>query len=390
MSKTVGKQRQVRGDLLDLPAELRLNIYDLILGDDEAVTISGREIVDEEGDVDPEESSASNVSWRRVRRVPIIKNFYDESLLAIAPRVHPLPAAENVLAPGLRRRYRTADELAAENPTIGYSKILAASTKSETKPEASSSSSTYIPAHLALQQTCKQIYQELQHHMSSRTAINPILYVTYPHGVIVLKEHCPHLLKQARAINICGPFLYGKRPHECTGYWCCPGQAWKPSQPLGRTENPATLLAATESLTWLVRSVLSPKGHPVFERLEMRIFYPEADAYREVWTNNQSPISVALPNICGGKIDMEVWRSKMGAGVFLRARPQPRARELSTGWRKLGDTRAENEGFVLSDQWGKSEEDIPTNWKDSNRREETEVGITTYSGTRFSGNGGSY
>lgn len=122
----------------------------------------------------------------------------------------------------------------------------------------------------------------------------------------------------------------------------------------------------------------------------MRIYYTEADAYHEVWTNEQSPISVAMPNICGGKIVTEVWRSKFGAGVFLRARPNPAAREISAGWRKLGDTREENEGFVISDQWGKSEDAVPADWRNADRMEEAKVGVTFYSGTRFTGNGGIY
>jgi hypothetical protein len=101
----------------------------------------------------------------------------------------------------------------------------------------------------------------------------------------------------------------------------------------------------------LVRQILPPTPAPLFRKLEMRIFYPDESTYSSVWGDERSPIVEALRNICGGNIDMEVWRGRRGSGVLLVARPNPTSRIISTIWRRLGDSREESEGFVVGGMW---------------------------------------
>jgi len=114
-----------------------------------------------------------------------------------------------------------------------------------------------------------------------------------------------------------------------------------------------TTATATRTLEKVVSTILGPEGHPTFRKLELRIFYPDEDKYSHVWGDERSPAGIALKNIAGGDIDLGVWRGRKGTGIAITARPDVSSRKVSTRWHRLGDTREENERFVIGEHWGK-------------------------------------
>ena len=85
--------------------------------------------------------------------------------------------------------------------------------------------------------------------------------------------------------------------------------------------------------------------HPV-QSLELKTYYPGADSYSTVWSDDSSPTVVALRNIGAVEINIEVWRGMHGTGVYVRLqRPEAKdaidpesgkpKRMVSTVWRRL-------------------------------------------------------
>jgi len=178
------------------------------------------------------------------------------------------------------------------------------------------------------------------------------LYITYPYGLLALKALCPDILRTVRNVYISGTYTTAKPAHN---------QRVEPMYGRGRRHNflmppevsEDTAAAATHTLGKVVSTILGPEGHPTFRKLELRIFYPDEDKYSHVWGDDRSPAGIALKNIAGGDIDLDVWRGRQGTGVAIVARPYLPSRKVSTRWHRLGDTRKENESFVIGEHWGK-------------------------------------
>ena len=337
-----------RSFFLELPTELRLQIYDFALSDSDAITITSAAVA---GD-DPTEKDyipRTSIPGLPPNHIPLIRSHYDPSLLSTTNSITvPIDPVED----GIPR---------------------SAHHQKNCLPH---------PTPLALLQTSHQIHAELSSHLrlrrlhTSRGGLS--LYLSYPYGLLVIKALYPTLLRQARCVYISGYYTLKSRldPHlhqltSSSSTSASPYNAASSSRSTSRgrgrlrlrlpspqrvqqqlqPHSATTTGTAHAVLGTLVRRILPPTAAPLFRKLEMRIFYPDESAYSSVWGDEQSPIVEALRNICGGNIDMEVWRGRRGSGVLLVARPNPTSRIISTIWRRLGDSREESEGFVVGGMW---------------------------------------
>jgi len=337
-----------RSFFLELPTELRLQIYDFALSDSDAITITSAAVA---GD-DPTEKDyipRTSIPGLPPNHIPLIRSHYDPSLLSTTNSIAvPVDPVEDGIP-------RSAHH---QNNCLPH------------------------PTLLALLQTSHQIYAELGSHLrlrrlhTSRGGLS--LYLSYPYGLLVIKALYPTLLRQARRVYISGYYTLKSRldPHlhqltssasTSASPYSAGSSSSSTSQGRGRLHlrlpspqrvqqqlqphSATTTSTAHAVLGTLVRRILPPTPAPLFRKLEMRIFYPDESAYSGVWGDERSPIVEALRNICGGNIDMEVWRGRQGSGVLLVARPNPTSRIISTVWRRLGDSREEGEGFVVGGTW---------------------------------------
>lgn len=343
-----------RSFFLELPTELRLHIYDFALSDSDAITITSAAVA---GD-DPTEKDyipRTSIPGLPPNHIPLIRSHYDPSLLSTT---NSIAAPVDLVEDGIPRSAHH------QNNCLPH------------------------PTTLALLQTSHQIHAELSSHLrvrrlhTSRGGLS--LYLSYPYGLLVIKALYPTLLRQARCVYISGYYTLKSRldPHlhqltssssTSASPYSADSSSSRTSQGRGRLRlrlpspqrvqssqrvqqqsqphSATTTSTAHTVLGTLVRRILPPTPAPLFRKLEMRIFYPDESAYSSVWGDEQSPIVEALRNICGGNIDMEVWRGRRGSGVLLVARPNPTSRIISTIWRRLGNSREESEGFVVGGTW---------------------------------------
>lgn len=362
---------------LSLPTELRCHIYDYLLADSHAVTISagyttvfGNRIQDRARTID--------IPGLPLDFAPLVRCHRDTSLLSVA-----------------------------NAPTIPFD---------DGRLSNAETVQSIYPAPLALLQTCHLVNDELTDYKrgKKRMARAPSedgtenfpdgaedkqglsLYVTYPYGVLVLKSMYPYLLKQARRVYISGHYASSKdieaetpqsfnegdeRRLSPSGSFAVAESFGTPdsARPLGRrsrsgshytqttadgasataltarprlrldpplvrqqrhasrTESlfpafsPATCELAPLALALLVRTLLPPDPTQLV-KLSARILYPGENSYASVWSDNNSPVTHILRNVCGGKIDMQVKRGSLGTGLCLTARPKPESRIVSTSW----------------------------------------------------------
>ncbi|KAJ4990639.1 hypothetical protein SVAN01_03870 [Stagonosporopsis vannaccii] len=353
--------------LLSLPVELRCYIYDYLLADPHAITISagytsifGHRVRDKARKVD--------VPGLPLDFAPLVRSNHDAALLSVA----------------------TPPEVALEKEDA----------YSGGKPQ------LQLPASLALLRTCRMVNDELKDHMRRRKARKAraaraggmsttaddteglSLYVSYPHGVLVLNHLYPSLLKQARRVYISGYYTTAKEPELPLNasvdssaeisltpeasfaatpvrsmYQATPNPTANstprlrssrtrlrldppPQQQVLPTKSPSTfpaldkstssaaLAALADTLRVLFPSIPAPAPStpPPLVSLQARILYPGAESYSSVWSDESSPVSHLLRGICGGKIDMQVKRGNLGCGVSVGVVPQPEKRIVSTSW----------------------------------------------------------
>jgi hypothetical protein len=341
---------------LSLPTELRCHIYDYLLAEPHAITISagyttifGHRIRDRARTVD--------VPGLPLDLAPIVRSNHDASLLSVA----------------------TPPEIALDGPDAW----------TDGKPQ------LQLPGPLALLRTCRMVNDELQDYMRGRKARKAArarsttttaadeseglsLYVSYPHGVLVLNHLYPSLLKQARRVHISGYYTSDKDSDlppassldSSADLSLTPQSSFTAAPPvrsmyrashnttprlrrtrlrldpplqrqpvstkpdrvfpaLDKSTSSTALAALADTLHTLFPSTCTPTQ---LTHLSARILYPGPDSYSSVWSNENSPVSHILRGICGGKIDMQVKRGSLGCGVSVGARPQPEKRVVSTAW----------------------------------------------------------
>ncbi|KAF3000972.1 hypothetical protein E8E13_009291 [Curvularia kusanoi] len=353
---------------LSLPTELRCYIYDYLLAEPHAITVSagyttvfGHRIRDKARKVD--------VPGLPLDFAPLVRSNRDAALLSVA----------------------TPPEVALEKED----------TCNDGKPR------LQLPGPLALLRTCRMVNDELKDYMRGRkvrkaarakstsTVVDDTeglsLYVSYPYGVMVLNHLYPSLLKQAHRVYISGYYASAKEPETPllndsidsaadlsltpqTSFAAAPPVQSMSRAPANPTENPTPRLrssrtrlrldsplqnqepaktpttfpaldpptssAALAALTDVLRVLFPPTPAPAptppttapIVSLQARILYPGADSYSSVWSDESSPVSHLLRGICGGKIDMQVKRGSLGCGVSVGVVPQPEKRAVSTSW----------------------------------------------------------
>ncbi|XPS90638.1 hypothetical protein M3J09_000076 [Ascochyta lentis] len=352
---------------LSLPTELRCHIYDYLLAEPHAITISagyttlfGHRIRDKARRVD--------VPGLPLDFAPLVRSNHDAGLLSVA----------------------TTPEVALDKEdawTGGRPQLQ-------------------LPGPLALLRTCRMVNDELKDYMRGRKARNAArkaarakatpasasddteglsLYVSYPHGVLVLNHLYPSLLKQARRVYISGHYTSVKDsdlPLDASldsnsDLSLTPQSSFAAATPvrsmyratanptprlrssrtrlrldppLQRTAPPSkspaafpavdkstsstALAALADTLCVLFPSTPAPTPckPPQLVSLQARILYPGPDSYSSVWSDESSPVSHLLRGICGGRIDMQVKRGSLGCGVSVGVAPQPEKRVVSTSW----------------------------------------------------------
>ncbi|KAI6869600.1 hypothetical protein KC343_g11688 [Hortaea werneckii] len=189
-----------------------------------------------------------------------------------------------------------------------------------------------ITATTHLRLVCRQTARELAQHFPPNPRPSH-LFLSYPYGLHILHSRHPSLLQQARTIHLTGVY----RPTDYS-----PARAATcPSPPHQRTldgnSNSKPILEPsdiTTELSHLLTTIFPPPtdtttptsphhDHPSppalsNPHLHLRIHYPGADSYSTIWGDEASPIVLALRGIPYGEIKLEIWRGKCGNGVDLR------------------------------------------------------------------------
>lgn len=346
---------------LSLPTELRCHIYDYLLAEPHAITISagyttvfGHRLRDKARKVD--------VPGLPLDLAPLVRSKHDAALLSVA----------------------TPPEIALDKEDAWTGG----------KPQ------LQLPGPLALLRTCRLVNDELKDYMRGRKARRAArskdtctpaddtdglsLYVSYPHGVLVLNHLYPSLLKQARRVYISGYYPGAKEldlplnasldsnadlsltPQSSFAATPVPSMCHPTANPTPRLRSSRTRLRLDPPLQSQAPPTKSPTSFPAFDKatssaalaaladtlgaifpstpaptpstpfhlvsLQARILYPGAESYSSVWSDESSPVSHLLRGICGGKIDMQVKRGSLGCGVSVAVAPQPEKRVVSTSW----------------------------------------------------------
>lgn len=357
---------------LSLPTEIRCHIYDYLLAEPYAITIS---------------AGYANCSGNRIQD---------------SARKTEIPGLPPNLVPLARRRHDVSLLSVAKPPTIALEDGQTNDTEGE---------KLGLPAPLALSLTSRLVKDELsdcirrrRHIMQARSVVDAdgvpqddqgneegmSLYVSYPYGVLVLKHQYPYLLKQARKVYISGyytsflqeepatpdssesehltpsnsiaaPSFNTPTSGPTTGSVSTSGNSSRRSPrhntsvntsrprlrmgpPLQRESRHASNIAAAfpafskstathapAALAHLISTVF-PKDVAPLTTCTARILFPGENTYGSVWGDDNSPVTHILRSICGGKIDMKVLRCNLGTGLKLTARPKPETRIVSTSW----------------------------------------------------------
>ncbi|KAJ4335958.1 hypothetical protein N0V95_008737, partial [Ascochyta clinopodiicola] len=335
---------------LSLPTELRCHIYDYLLAEPHAITISagyttlfGHRIRDKARKLD--------VPGLPLDFAPLVRSNHDVALLSVA----------------------TPPEVALDKEDAWGGG----------KPQ------LQLPGPLALLRTCRMVNDELNDYMRGRKARNAArkaartkdapdtpatasddteglsLYVSYPYGVLVLNHLYPSLLQQARRVYLSGHYTSAKEsdlPLDASldsnaELSLTPQSSFAAATPVrsmyratanptprlrsSRTrlrldpplqratppsKSPTTFPAVDKSTSSTALAALAdtlrvlfpstpaptPCKPPQLVSLQAHILYPGPDSYSSVWSDESSPVSHLLRGICGGKIDMQVKRGSLG------------------------------------------------------------------------------
>jgi hypothetical protein len=197
----------------------------------------------------------------------------------------------------------------------------------------------------------KQINKELKNHFAVATRRQTDLYVQYPHGLHLLHTTAPQLLHRSRTVHIAGTYT----PREfCPRRGArLPQHACKPANEVLQGD---VVPNAAKELGLLVRTMFDP-SQQAFDRLEMRIYFPGANSYSTIWSDDDSPIVVALGNIGADRIELETQRGRLGNFVILTAYPTKKRRDVTSRSRPLeegGHGRPKEGTCVVNPDWPSS------------------------------------
>ncbi|EMD59327.1 hypothetical protein GGP41_009196 [Bipolaris sorokiniana] len=357
---------------LSLSTEIRCQIYDYLLAESYAITISAGYTT---SDGIPVQDCArkTEIPGLPLHLAPIARRGHVASLLSV------------VMPPTIALEDGQTDDVESEN--LGLSAPLALSLTSRlVKDELRDC--IRRRKHML---DARAVYDDdgvLQDDEENVEGIS--LHVSYPYGVLVLKSQYPYLLKQARRVYVSGYYtpLLEEEPTvpdpsdsehltpsnslaapsfntpasgPSTSFVVAPSNSSRrpprhganrsPSRPRLRMGAPlsrqschashittafpafskSTATHAPAALAHLVSTIM-PKTLGSLTKFTARILFPGENTYGSVWGDDNSPVTHILRSICGGKIDMKVLRCNLGTGLKLTARPKPWSRIVSTSW----------------------------------------------------------
>jgi hypothetical protein len=295
---------------LELPVELRLQIYSDTLLESSAITISTAKLTGTPSDVVHRPYGCERTPFPGIllNHEPVIEKRYDASLLSVThPATIPLDAP-----------YRD---------------------------------SPYPSCHPLLLVN-KQIHNELKSHfdlMHSRTAS---IFISYPHGLHIFNTLAPSLIRQARSIHLAG--IYTPTSFSPTHRAYLP-TGLQPPVPAAHNYNARIIPDSPSQLADMIKHLFGPSRRHEIDKLELRIYYPGDDSYSTVWGDDCSPIVMALRNIYIGDIGITVYRGRYGTGVHLTAKMNAENRRVvSTVWRRLEEGRRGEPAcgeWIVDSQW---------------------------------------
>lgn len=320
----VFEQPTPRCQFLELPIEVRLLIYDYAIAETNHITISVAEV---EKNVFDDSTPRETVEGIPGQFVPLVKNGFDRKMMEIG-KVEMIPLPDLLGAKILN---------GSMDSGYGSFQLFDRTYRSEfgrpDHPEVP------LLTAMSLFLTNRQIHDEMTAHIQHPTSERSTLHVNYPYGIIVLETLYPSLLRYAEKICISGWY---ERTGDDEG--ASNGFAPHPTPGINRPDvsniahthaSSSVYELANSSLARLVRTTLPKTPHPTLKSLSFRIFYPRESEYSVIWSCNQSPIPVALKNMCGGKVDMKVLRGGLGNGVVMDVEPMVEKRSLTTVWRRF-------------------------------------------------------
>lgn len=300
---------------LDLPTELRLQIYSDALFTSPAITISSAKVTGAPSDVVYRLHADERAPFPGLplNHEPVIEDQYDPSLLsATTPAIIPITS-------------EPSDPPYRDNPH---------------------------PACVPLLLVNKQITNELKSHFNLHDRRNASLFISYPNGLHVLRTMAPSLIGQARSIHLAG--IYHPTTYSPTHRAFLASQAPQPIPP-AHNYNGRIMPDSPTQLADTIKALFGPSARHAVDKLELRIYYPGDDSYSTVWGDDCSPVVLALRNIYTGDIGITVYRGRYGTGVHLSARAnEERRRVVSTVWRRLEEGRRGEPAcgsWVVDDRW---------------------------------------
>lgn len=307
--------------LLEIPIEIRLLIFDFALAETNHITISVAEL---EKNIFNNSEPEETIEGIPGKYVPLVKNEFDPKMMEIGKvGLVPLPdlLGARTLTGSMDSGYGSFDTSSA----VGGGKF-----GGPNRPE--------IPllTSMSLFLTNRQIHDEMTAHIKHPTSERSTLHVNYPYGIIVLETLYPSLLRYAEKICVSG-WYDSKSDGSLFTSLATPIR--EPSG-LSLSETPEDVYEiANSALTRLIRTTMGSTQHPALKSLSFRIFYPREAQYSVIWSCNNSPVVVALKNMCGGKVDMKVLRGNCGNGIVMNVTPGCKNRHLTTTWRKFQGNR---------------------------------------------------
>ncbi|EUC38549.1 hypothetical protein COCCADRAFT_32472 [Bipolaris zeicola 26-R-13] len=369
---------------LSLPTEIRCQIYDYLLAESYAITISAAYTTNSHGIRIQDGARKTEIPGLPLHLAPIARRGHVASLLSVAT------------PPSIALEDGQMDNIADEN--LGLSAPLALSLTSRLVKDELSDCMRRRKHMLDARAEYDDdgVLQDDEENVEGMS-----LHVSYPYGVLVLKNQYPYLLKQARRVYVSGyytPLLEEEPTVSDTG----DGEHLTPSSSLAApsfntpVSGPTASFTATQSnssrrpprhgvnrspsrprlrmgaplprqsrhatyiytafpvfskstathapaaLAHLVSTIM-PKTLGSLTKFTAHILFPGENTYSCVWGDDNSPVTHILRSICGGKIDMKVLRCNLGTGLKLTARPKPWSRIVSTSWVnwKKGDNLAQ-------------------------------------------------
>lgn len=417
-STTAGSVAFTRSQLLDLPLELRLQIYYLAIADSEAITIATEFL-------DPADQSTQVITPDLPsNQIASVKWQYDPSLLLANPALpNNVPsqkpsfhdsgffdATEQELEAEVEVEFepRTQQEDVSNTDTQieeEYGTETANKNSSETETIAqldtnriadqestAESESTLVepslpqPPLISLLRTCRQIRNELEspvfrfyyagqkdgpsRNTSPRSSPPPTapplgmsIFVTYPYGLIVLREHYANLLKYARSINISGYIEdMDEDAQSHSSYASYPARmltsrSGSPEAPHegdtdAEIELEETAIAKEEAaytFKTLVRNCFSVDPHPVFASLQMRLYCEGSTAYINLWKDEDHPVCLVQSNTRTAIVDLDLSRGKFGCAIVIKALPSPDQKIIANHYKLNNRERREDREKMLVD-----------------------------------------